>query len=937
MLQPQRQLLQSHYTLSVLLLTGFAFALHLYRLGATEFWFDEAAAYFVATKDYAEIVAYLRQALGEHPPLYFMALHGWMTIAGATEFALRYFSLIFGVLFVPLISRFARREFGLEAGLGAALVAAFSPFIGVYSQEVKMYVLLPVLSLLAMATFLRGVRQNRLRDWSMLGIIAVVGIAIHYYFILVFPGQLLYFLIQARALRSRAFISWVALMCVLVLPPMIWLLLSPGPLAQVQQMIGSPRAAPFSDSVERVIQDTVWGETYGLALDIPLRLMAILSWLPVFYGLRARSAASQSDHDRFRQTRALCLTMVLGAMVGIVITPQGVIGRHIAVMVPAFLLLLVLGVTELYRRGQTRGALAFTLVLLSFGIGLQNQMAVDKGDWGAALAQLKREAQPNDALVIAQPTLWTLITYYHHRADVPVYYLPDWPGGLTPEQVVRFVQGLAPIHQRIWLGPTGARTTDPDRWMPRWLSDSSFAAQALYFRSTSFSLFVAGPMGTLSKADLGIFAERIRLNAASLSSERVKPGEPLLIHFQWQTNARIAADDLVVLKLADERGAIWAENHILPCGGNCLTSDWPVGEIIDDRQAFVIPLGTPPGHYRLLLELYNPDTRSALPVRLASATRAESRTLELSTVDVLPNTRASIPWIEHPTSVRFGTALQLAGYEGAPAEIRAGDHWPIDLIWRAEQPVGADLAVVFQWLNERAEVLSQVELPIGTRTYPASQWQAGELIRQHYDVPLPADPKGWNVKLALSVRRLNSSADTRMPPTPGTPLAYPAPADHAAYDTLVLTTVRIRQPERSFIAPLVLNPLKARLGSQFSLDGYELRRSARDKLDVSLYWHALATSQNNYKVFVHIIDADDRVLAQHDGEPSNGMRPMSTWLPGEHVKDDHRIGLGGQVPPGTYRLEVGLYDPASGERLPLFVNQVQQPDSRIILTTLRVP
>lgn len=61
---------QSHNQWVVLLLIGLAFAVRLYRLGIPELWFDETASYFVAAKDYPDIIAYVRQSLGEHPPLY---------------------------------------------------------------------------------------------------------------------------------------------------------------------------------------------------------------------------------------------------------------------------------------------------------------------------------------------------------------------------------------------------------------------------------------------------------------------------------------------------------------------------------------------------------------------------------------------------------------------------------------------------------------------------------------------------------------------------------------------------------------------------------------------------------------------------------------------------------------------------------------------------
>src|SRR5438105_15026748 len=97
--------------LFLLALLGIAFLLRIYRLDASGFWFDETASYFIAAKGIPGILAYARQAPGEHPPAYYLLLSLWMNAAGALEFSLRYFSVWFGTLFVALFYRFTRRHF----------------------------------------------------------------------------------------------------------------------------------------------------------------------------------------------------------------------------------------------------------------------------------------------------------------------------------------------------------------------------------------------------------------------------------------------------------------------------------------------------------------------------------------------------------------------------------------------------------------------------------------------------------------------------------------------------------------------------------------------------------------------------------------------------------------------------------------------------------
>ena len=99
---------------------------------------------------------------------------------------------------------------------------------------------------------------------------------------------------------------------------------------------------------------------------------------------------------------------------------------------------------------------------------------------------------------------------------------------------------------------------------------------------------------------------------------------------------------------------------------------------------------------------------------------------------------------------------------------------------------------------------------------------------------------------------------------------------------------------------------------------------------VELRWEATGPVPTDYKVFIHLTDESGALLAQHDGIPGSGSRPTTTWEPGRVVTDRHGAFLPARVPCRLW-VWVGLYDPATGERLPL-------PDGgdRLELTTVEV-
>lgn len=99
---------------------------------------------------------------------------------------------------------------------------------------------------------------------------------------------------------------------------------------------------------------------------------------------------------------------------------------------------------------------------------------------------------------------------------------------------------------------------------------------------------------------------------------------------------------------------------------------------------------------------------------------------------------------------------------------------------------------------------------------------------------------------------------------------------------------------------------------------YQLVEQSGERwLNVWLRWEAIAPSGTDYKVFIHLLDASGMIIAQHDGVPVSSYAPTRIWTAGMTIDDRYNIVLPTLLPPGEYRLSVGLYDPLTGDRLPL--------------------
>ena len=189
--------LRSVYPFTLASVVLFAFAVRALSIDAQSLWRDEVDAMLFATAPLDEVLFRFTQPRW-NGPLYFLLLRGWIALSGTSEYAMRFFSLAFGVLCVPLMYVLGRRLFNRQTGVIAALLMAFSPYFTWYSQEIKMYTLVPALVLLAIYALRRALSQSKGRVvWYWWGVqVAATSLAFYAHILaaMLIPVQaLLYF------------------------------------------------------------------------------------------------------------------------------------------------------------------------------------------------------------------------------------------------------------------------------------------------------------------------------------------------------------------------------------------------------------------------------------------------------------------------------------------------------------------------------------------------------------------------------------------------------------------------------------------------------------------------------------------------------------------------------------------------------------------------
>jgi 4-amino-4-deoxy-L-arabinose transferase-like glycosyltransferase len=199
-----------------------AAALRFYRIGHQGFWFDEGNTAQEVGFTPGEMLTLLKH-YESTPPLYYGIAWVWARIFGFGEVGLRSLSAVAGVLAVPVGYFAARKLVSPRAGLIAAALVAFNPYLIWYSQEARAYSLVVLLTGGTLLAF--AYARDNPSGWVMAAWVIASGLALttEYYAVLVVAPEALWLLYLHRRRRSvlvgmGALAAW----CV----PLLWFAIS---------------------------------------------------------------------------------------------------------------------------------------------------------------------------------------------------------------------------------------------------------------------------------------------------------------------------------------------------------------------------------------------------------------------------------------------------------------------------------------------------------------------------------------------------------------------------------------------------------------------------------------------------------------------------------------------------------------------------------------
>ncbi len=400
---------------------------------------------------------------------------------------------------------------------------------------------------------------------------------------------------------------------------------------------------------------------------------------------------------------------------------------------------------------------------------------------------------------------------------------------------------------------------------------------------------------------------------ASVSTDR-----PVPVRLYWRDTVPDGPDYRVSVALVEGAGETWNAYPLSPPWHRPPPSprQWP-----PDRYATVAldvqpRPGTPPGVYTVTLVVF--DRETLLPYTAYQDGQALGPEITLGQVHLTrPTAPPSLEALGIPLTATmpvWGPIRLLRGLV-KEAEGRPGDPLHLELYWEAAGVPDGDYRMRV-WVDGAGG--REWERPLTRADFPTTEWQQGERWLGQQTLRLPPGLESGEHGVWLGLCRWEGEVCRN----PGKPVR--------------LGAVRVEAPARSWTVPPLRVATEATLGGEVTLvgawwepEGEELRPGTA--LTVTLVWRGEREMETSYRVFLHLLGPDGRLVAQSDGEPAGWRRPTTGWLPGEVVVDERVLALPPELAPGEYRLVAGMYR-YGGPRL-------TTPDGAdgVLLAVLEVP
>ena len=433
-------------------------------LANQSFWLDEGASIEIASTPLINFVA--KMAGDFHPPLFYLLLKSWLPIAGHSEWLIRLPFILIGTATIPAIYLLIKELFADKNEMASRLTLilfCISPFHIYYSQELRMYSLSALLTVLSWIYLIRSQRQSHPKYLVFLTLLNALNLYTFYGAFFNLVAQMIYVIFSKKKILST--LASLASSVIFFLP---WI---PTLLVQMDNGGYLKTALPGW----QVLSGTL---TLKSLVLIPLKLLfGRITFTPkiLYYSLAGTVTAIYLALATFgvmreKKTRALLLWVVVPLLISLLIslkTPVLGYWRFLFIL-PALISLTAIGLSKfsLSVGGVTFWILIFLTLLPTFIYWgtRENQ----REDWRKLSSYINK---PQTLIVVNFPQAFAPLKFYYPQAE---YYYTQRSLGMPRLDLDQTIRARVVGKTRIYLLDYLSDLTDPNRIAQKGIESAGF-------------------------------------------------------------------------------------------------------------------------------------------------------------------------------------------------------------------------------------------------------------------------------------------------------------------------------------------------------------------------------------------------------------------------------------------------------------------------------
>lgn len=430
-------ILKRYLLLSLILIAGLV--LRFYHNLDISLWHDEAFSALLIKYPWSEMIH--RIGLDVHPPIYYIALRLWSYLFSDSLFALRGFSVFFGLATAVASYGFVKTAFKSEkAAIIAALLVAVSPFQIQYATEARMYTFGAFLAVLAAYFLVKALSKQQaspsleIRNWKLeitgyyvlFGLTSGLAALTHYYLLFTVAALCFYALCWHIYHYRTSFRKYYLLLTAYVLTALVFAPWLKWFFFQFKQ-VGAGYWIPPMDKWS--IPTTLWQMLLGIGVDIshtPTKLLVVAATLFSIYFFVQFLRKTESEHTWLV---ALAFIAPFAGSIAFALLAK-LKGETSSVYLIRYFLYASTFYTialAVWLANIRRSAVAYTLlaiyVLCNLGAFMhywQDLRVTEKPGMNAAVRYLQSHARPTDHLIAGTSFEFFNLKYYLTQVPAPI-------------------------------------------------------------------------------------------------------------------------------------------------------------------------------------------------------------------------------------------------------------------------------------------------------------------------------------------------------------------------------------------------------------------------------------------------------------------------------------------------------------------------------------